>query len=226
MNAVSTSVAPRRPKFLRKISAKTITTELGINLLELGNHRPIPAQELYKLFGITGKVKVSTTDKGESIAFLGRFRAISPDGTRVFESGQAYVPVLEEVLHSALMEAQDPERGGNPKAQITFAVSIGIQPAPADKPSMTGYVYEVQKLVDAQSETDPLLMLETEAMGGTVSGEGAVAGDRLAPGQPAALAGPAQNGASGSPDPEKPVAEEKVVGAREGAARKAHHPAK
>lgn len=162
--AVSTSVA-RRSTFLRKISPKTVCTELGVNLLTIGNTRPVPSQLLYYLYGITGKIKTGQTDKGEWMAFLGRFRAVSPDKTRVFESGTAFVPVLEDMIYSSMLQAQDPSTGGDDKAQITFAVAIGIKPAPADKPSATGYEYDVQRLIEQTAEGDPLTLLETEVTG-------------------------------------------------------------
>ena len=152
--------APVRPKFLRKITPKTVTEEMGINLLAL--NRPVQPQELYKLYcRITG-TKMTTTTLGESMGFLGDFRAVTPDGKR-FMSGKAYIPVIDSMLYSALQSARDPETGGDAKNVLQVAVSIAIKPAPTNKPSMTGYEFDVQTLSDP-AEDDPLTALEQQTM--------------------------------------------------------------
>lgn len=161
MNATSTVVgasAPSRPKFLRKITPKTVTEEVGINLLQL--QRPVQPQVLYKLYARISSTKMTTTTLGESMGFLGDFRAVTPDGKR-FMSGKAYIPVMDSVLYSALRNAQDADAGGDPKAVLQTAVSIGIKPAPANKPSMTGYEFDVQILTEP-NEDDPLERLERD----------------------------------------------------------------
>jgi hypothetical protein len=158
MNASVSTVIPARPKLLRKITPKTITEEMGINLLAL--NRPVQPQELYKLYcRITG-TKMTTTTLGESMGFLGDFRAVTPDGRR-FISGKTYIPVVDSMLFSALQDARDPDSGGDPKAVLQTAVSIAIKPAPTNKPSMTGYEFDVQILTQP-SEDDPLSRLERD----------------------------------------------------------------
>lgn len=139
MNQVPVSVA----NFLRKISPKTVMEKLGVNLLALP--RPVQARVLYDLFGVTNRVKQGTTDKGEWVAFLGEFEAVTPEG-EIFQSGRAHIPVLEDMLFAALAKAQE----ADPKASIQVALRVSIVPAPVTKPSATGYEYEVQSIVPPQ----------------------------------------------------------------------------
>lgn len=169
MNASS---APSRPKFLRKITPKTVSEEVGINLLALA--RPVEARELYKLYARIASTKMTTTTLGESMGFLGDFRAVTPDGKR-FMSGKAYIPVMDSVLYSALCNAQDADAGGDPKAVLQTAVSIGIKPAPANKPSMTGYEFDVQILTEP-NEDDPLERLERDTQAKQLALAGPAAG--------------------------------------------------
>jgi hypothetical protein len=157
MNASVSTVAVARPTFLRKITPKTVTAEVGIDLLSL--NRPVQARELYKLYCRIQRTKMTTTTLGESMGFLGDFRAVTPEGKR-FMSGKAYIPVMDSILYSSLADAQDPETG-DPKAVLQVAISIGIKPAPVGKPSMTGYEFDVQ-IISQPSEDDPLERLERE----------------------------------------------------------------
>jgi hypothetical protein len=156
--AAAAGAVVQRPKFLRKITPKTVTDEVGINLLAL--NRPVQAQELYKLYGRIQRTKMTTTTLGESMGFLGDFRAVTPDGKR-FMSGKAYIPVIDSMIYSSLQAAQDADQGGDPKAVLQVAVSIGIKPAPTNKPSMTGYEFDVQMLTQP-AEDDPLARLEAQ----------------------------------------------------------------
>jgi hypothetical protein len=171
MNAsASAAAAGNRPKFLKKITPKTITDETGVKITDrewvaLNLKAPLP---LYDLFGVINRTKTGHTDKGDWLAFVGRFQAVSPDG-EVFDSGKAHIPVLEDVIYSALTEAQE----SNPKAAVHIAVRIGIKPAPKDKPSATGYEYWAERLVDAQSEDDPIARLRAEAARPMLAGSAA-----------------------------------------------------
>lgn len=159
MNA-PTGAAPRG-KFLKKITPKTITDEIGVNLgdrkwVETELKGPMP---LYDLFGIVVRTKTGHTDKGDWLAFVGQFKAITADGHE-FDSGRAHIPVLEDMIYSALTSAKE---DGGEGAKVEVALRIGIRPAPKGKPSATGYEYDVQRLVETRSEDDPIRRLMKEA---------------------------------------------------------------
>lgn len=162
MNA--TASAPRaRARFLKKITPKTITDEVGP---QIGDREWVAlnlktAYPLYDLYGVISRTKSGHTDKGDWLAFLGQFKAVTPDGQQ-FDSGKAHIPVLEDVIYSALSQAQD----ANEKASVEVALRIGIKPAPKEKPSATGYEYYAERLVDARPENDPISRLMHEAKAG------------------------------------------------------------
>jgi hypothetical protein len=164
MNTAADSAAPStrraRPKFLKKITPKTVTDEVGINLGDrewviLNVKAPVV---LYDLYGTINRIKTGHTDKGDWTAFVGRFQAVTPDG-REFDSGKTHIPVLEDLLYSALTSAQETD----PKAAIEIALRVSVKPAPKEKPSATGYEYDVQRLIEARNESDPIARLRAEA---------------------------------------------------------------
>lgn len=163
MNAV---VKPNN--FLRKLTPSTVTEAMGIDLMKLreidgGRVKP---RELYQLFGIVNRFKQGTTDKGPWVKFLGRFKAVTPPDAngevKIFESGAAHVPVMEDILFGAIEEA----RAGNPGKPVVveIALRISIKTAPDGKPSATGYEFDVQPLVQrTPTADDPLEKLMAEA---------------------------------------------------------------
>jgi len=223
MNAVADSAPSTarraRPKFLKKITPKTVTDEVGINLGDrewviLNVKAPLV---LYDLYGTINRIKTGHTDKGDWTAFVGRFQAVTPDG-REFDSGKTHIPVLEDILYSALTAAQETD----PKAAIEIAIRVSVKPAPKEKPSATGYEYDVQRLIDARNEADPIARLRAEANANLLTGPS------LAGGTSASDTSTASNGASaaastmsstGSPAPsEAPAASQ--------SAQKGHHKGK
>lgn len=154
MNAVAKTAAI---PFLKKITPKSVSEARNIKLLEL--QRPVVAQVLYDLFGtINGykqKADDKNTEKGVWTQFKGRFRAVSPDG-EMWESGATHIPVLEDMILATLQAAQEIDK----RANVEIALRISILPAPAGKPSMTGYEYDVQRLLPAaESASDPIVLL-------------------------------------------------------------------
>lgn len=157
------AVRPQKnvPFLLRKITPKEVTEKIGeINLLELT--RPVASRILYEIYGHARSATIIPDKSGtkkDSVRFAGEFKAITPD-EYVFESGRCFIPVLEEYLYSALKSAQEQEPG----AYLEIALSIGIDPAPSGKPSMTGYEFNVQRLIQsAPKKDDPIARLMAEA---------------------------------------------------------------
>jgi hypothetical protein len=153
MNAVvKTAAIP----FLKKITPKTVTEAQKINLLAL--NRPVPAQVLYDLFGTINGYKQKAddkTDKGMWTQFKGRFRAVAPSG-EMWESGATHIPVLEDMILATLQAAKELD----PRSNVEVALRIAIVPASPTKPSMTGYEYDVQRLLPAvETATDPIVLL-------------------------------------------------------------------
>lgn len=163
MNAqTSTSGAPlTATPFLRKITPKSVSLEVGLDLLKL--QRPVPPLHLYDLFGTVRSARVvedrSGMNRKPSIKFGGKFKAVTQSG-KEFDSGVTFIPVLDEMLATALKEAQD----ANPDAQIEIALSIGIVTAPEGKPSMTGYEFDVQRILQGPpSVHDPIQRMREQA---------------------------------------------------------------
>lgn len=155
MNAPASAIP-----FLKKITPKTVTEAVGIDLLSLP--RPVQGRVLYDLFGTISGYKQKADDKSEKgmwTQFLGRFQAVTPDG-EVFDSGKTHIPVLEDIILATFMSAKE----SNPRTSMEVALRISIKPAPVGKPSMTGYEYDVQRLIaQSPSESDPIARLRAEA---------------------------------------------------------------
>ncbi len=161
------------PFFLKKITPKFVTEAMNksegpegqINLLALT--RPVEPRHLYDLFG-TIRVATIVPDKSgtkaDSVRFSGKLKAFTPPDENgeqyIFESGVTFIPVLDSYLYSSLKSAQEVDAG----AYLEVALSIGIKTADPSKPSMTGYEWEVQKLIsNAPATDDPIERLRLEA---------------------------------------------------------------
>ena len=159
MNAVA---SPQKVPFLKKITPKTMCDDvLGIDLADRKwvESSLTDARPLYDLFGIISKTKTGHTDKGDWTAFVGQFKACDPStGEVIAESGKAHINVLEDLVYSHLVQAQEVD----PKAQVHIAIRIGIKPAPKGKPSQTGYEYWAERLSKTESVDDPIARLRAE----------------------------------------------------------------
>lgn len=160
MNA-SPAVASVIP-YLRRITAKSVAELRGIKLLELP--RPVKAQDLFDLVGTVFSSKVMpdrTGTKNDSVRFSGEFQACNIDTGEVYaESGICYIPVMEAVLHTTVQNAI----AADPKARLALALRISIKPAPSDKPSATGYEFDVQRLIPTErKQDDPITQLKNMA---------------------------------------------------------------
>lgn len=189
MNAQSQAQPRAANTFLKKISPKTVTDAIGIDLLNLP--RPVQPRHLYDQFGTVRDATMVPDRSGqgrkESIRFRGRFQAVTEDGME-FDSAASFIPGgLDEVIYEAFKAARE----ANPDAVIELALSISIKPAPSGKPSATGYEFDVQRISapSVQNPDDPIARLRREAA--------AVRQARLgAPATPVAGASTAANGAS------------------------------
>lgn len=200
MNAAAKS--PAKVPFLKKITPKTMCDDvLGIELadrkwVETSLTSPLA---LYDLLGVISKPKVGHTDKGDWTAFIGRFHACDPETGEIrAESGKAHIPVLEDLIYSTLIQAQEVDS----KAQIHIAIRIGIKPAAKGKPSQTGYEYWAERLTKTDTADDPIARLRTEVyqarLAGPAAGNGPAAGTSSEPAPGATEPAPAvQNGKGG-----------------------------
>lgn len=154
MNAVvKTAAIP----FLKKITPKTVTEAMGVNLLTL--QRPVAGRVLYDLFGVINGYKQKADDKnaekGVWTQFKGQFRAVAPTG-EMWESGATHIPVLEDMILSSLQNAKE----SDPRSRVEIALRVAIKPSPENKPSMTGYEFDVQRLIPAaETASDPIVLL-------------------------------------------------------------------
>lgn len=188
MNAAAKSLA--KVPFLKKITPKTMCDDvLGIELadrkwVETSLTSPLA---LYDLLGVISKSKTGHTDKGDWTAFVGRFHACDPNtGEVTAESGKAHIPVLEDLVYSTLVQAQE----ADPKAQIHIAIRIGIKPAAKGKPSQTGYEYWAERLSKTETADDPIARLRAEVYQPRLAAPAGASSDAPA----GESAPPAQNG--------------------------------
>lgn len=158
-------------RLLKKITPKHISEAVKVpyNLLEMP--RPngyVEDRHLYDVFGVVTRIRQGATDKGAWVQFKGRFRAVTPpdaDGVvEVFESGAMHVPggTVEDMLFAAYDEAKAGNQGN--AVAIEIALRVSIKRAPSGKISATGYVYDVQPLVERKvAADDPIERLMKEA---------------------------------------------------------------
>lgn len=158
MSATAASVVP----YVRKITPKTIAEILKIDLLNL--QRPVQPRVLYDLFGTVFAASIKPDKSGtkqDSIQFRGEFQAVNAEtGEALADSGIMYIPVMDAVLYTALNTALERDK----KSRIAVALRVSLKTAPKDKPSMTGYEFDVQRLIpNDHSEDDPIARLKALA---------------------------------------------------------------
>lgn len=151
-------------KFLKKITPKTISENCATpyNLLEMP--RPngyVEDKHLYDLFGVVNAQRQGSSDKGTWVQFKGRFQAVTPEG-EVFDGGSAHIPVLDDVISATLDEAKVKANGG--AVSLEVACRISIKRAPAGKPSATGYIFDVQPIIEKEvTADDPIARMRSQA---------------------------------------------------------------
>lgn len=125
---------------LGKISVKNVCGELK------GDRKPKEGEGTKMLMRIIGNArgtKVVATAFGESIGFLGNFRATNIDDGQVFQSGTLFLPELATNLVAPMLAENQ---------EVAFAFDIG---AVYKASSATEYEYVVIPLID-QGGVDPL----------------------------------------------------------------------
>lgn len=168
MNAQPTARATPTP-FLRKITPKTVCDARGIDLLSLP--RPVKPQVLYDLYGEIRSHNIkpdkSNLGRGDSINFVGRFKAEAPpDADGVVEcwlSGSTYIPVLDEIILQELQAIHaQAEKDEITAPALLIALRVAIKTAPTGKASATGYEYDVQRLMEAPPhQNDPIEIMRS-----------------------------------------------------------------
>jgi hypothetical protein len=201
------------PFFLKKITPKFVTEAMNQSEPEAGQihllalPRPLAPRHLYDLYGVIRTATIVPDKSGtkqDSVRFSGKLKAYTEanaDGEQyIFESGQAFIPVLDSYLYSSLKSAQEVEPG----AYLEVALSIGIKTADPSKPSMTGYEWEVQKLISQQPTVDdPIERLRLEAQ----NQQRALAAPKKEPtvGESAATGAPTNGASEGSASTSAPA---------------------
>lgn len=117
-------------------------------------------QAVYVLGGRIANTKL-TKGKGDDpgVRFIGQFKAIvnqvvaSSNFGNYFVSGRAHVPKFyEEILYAQVLEAKQ----GDTNALVDFLVGVGLKPPAPGKPSITGYEWTIEPLVDMSPADNPV----------------------------------------------------------------------
>lgn len=139
-------------KVEKKITVKGVCGAIKLQKLMAGLSDDAvtgPSIPLMSLIGIARRYKVVPTDKGESIKFLGSFKAVNLATGEETVSGACFLPgAIPDLIFGALGDSADRE--------VEFAFRIS---AHFDSSAITKYVYDVESLIPV-SEADPLKQLE------------------------------------------------------------------
>ena len=113
---------------------------------------------LMRVIGVANRAKPGSTDKGDYVRFIGRFKATSLITGEIYQSSQCILPnFIGEQIHAAMTAGGAAGLAGlEAQAESQFAFDIG---AHFEESSVTKYVYTVASLIPP-SQTDALAMLE------------------------------------------------------------------
>lgn len=111
------------------------------------------------VYVVGGQVLKTTSTKGKGdepgVRFVGKFKGIVNPlfGGAWFISARCHVPkFFEEVLYASVVDA----KRDDPDATLEFLIGVGIKPPAPGKPSITGYEWTVDALVDMDTTNDPV----------------------------------------------------------------------
>lgn len=139
-------------KIEKKITVKSVCGTLKLRDLMKGmkdEETKGPVVWLMTVVGIARRYKVVRSDLGESIRFLGHFKATNLATGEQVNSGACFLPgAAPEMVFGALGEDADRE--------VQFAFKIGVH---YDETAITKYVYDIESLIPL-GDSDPLSMLE------------------------------------------------------------------
>lgn len=162
--------------------------------------------EKYKAVYVVGGQIVSTKltkGKGDEpgVRFVGQFKAlVNPIfGGAIYVSARCHVPkFFEEVLYTNVLNAQKADNA----ATLEFLIGIGLKAPNPTKPSITGYEWTVEPLVDMSAADDPVDLLFSRAKERV-----ALAAPTMSVGEPSSAGAPTNgavtvSGAESAPQPE------------------------
>ena len=104
-------------------------------------------QLLMRVAGVVKKTEAIQTAYGESIRFLGNFRAIALLSGEVFDSGKLFLPAVAETYVLAAFESAKDDEGFQ---GLEMAFDLGVIPAANNQ----GYQYNVTPLLEKKQEDE------------------------------------------------------------------------
>ena len=144
---------------LRRITVRDVVGKAYMS--ELAQHlskAPGKKMGLMRVIGVANRAKPGSTDKGDYVRFIGRFKATNLLTGEIFQSSQCILPnFIGEQIHAAMTAGGAAGLAGlEAQVESQFAFDIGASHEPS---SVTGYMYTVASLIPP-SQTDALAMLE------------------------------------------------------------------
>lgn len=166
------------PPSLPKVVPKITRLDMGLILPRLdtpvvdesGNTDPAKKQGLEKLiekyaavYVLGGRIANTKLTKGKGddpgVRFIGQFKALvnpvcaNSSVGNYFVSGRAHVPKFyEEILYTQVLEGKEKD----PSTLIDFLVGVGLKAPAVGKPSITGYEWTIEPLVDMSPADNPV----------------------------------------------------------------------
>ncbi len=139
---------------VRDVVGKVFMGELASHL----NRAPGKKLGLMRVIGVANRAKPGSTDKGEYVRFIGRFKATNLVTGEMYQSSQCILPnFIGEQIHAAMTAGGAAGLAGlEAQSESQFAFDIG---AHYEESSVTKYVYTVASLIPP-SQTDALALLE------------------------------------------------------------------
>lgn len=122
------------------------------------------------VYALGGQVLQTKATKGKAdepgVRFVGKFKAfVNPlFGGAWFVSARCHVPkFFEEVLYTEFVQAKTRADAAGEAVTLEFLIGVGLKPPAPGKPSITGYEWTVEPLVDMSAADDPVDLLFARA---------------------------------------------------------------
>jgi hypothetical protein len=141
---------------VKKITFKSVVGKPDMQIVEVPNvdnpdkmdkvARAV-RKEYMRVYGSVSKIATMSTDYGDSVKFIGDFRAINLETGEQFSGGELFLPTTAEIFLSNFIKGL-----GDEFTSVAFAFDVGVKPAN----TTVGYEYTVKPLIEQDEEKDPL----------------------------------------------------------------------
>jgi len=139
--------ATQQTGLLSRLTVKTVFGDIDKEIVKKAKKL-----HLMRVYGQANGFKVATSQYGDSIGFIGQFKAANPETGEMYRSGKCFLPKVVENLLAGALQGENTEG-------VEFAFDLFAVPGD----NAFGYEYRVETVVEV-AESPVLASLEAKML--------------------------------------------------------------